>query len=110
MGSNDAPVALESALSITEDSGTVTLDVLSDSYDAEGDNLTITAVSVAQEQGSVVVEDNKILFTPALNFNGDANIQYTISDGQEEDSSQILVSVSPLDDASVISGDTSSFV
>lgn len=110
VGSNDAPVALESALSITEDSGTVTIDVLSDSYDAEGDNLTITAVSVAQEQGSVVVEDNKILFTPALNFNGDANIQYTISDGQEEDSSQILVSVSPLDDASVISGDTSSFV
>ncbi|WP_460749635.1 tandem-95 repeat protein, partial [Marinomonas epiphytica] len=55
-------------------------------------------------QGSVQVSDNKIVYTPALNFNGEAQISYTISDGNGgSDTATVRVTVSPVNDSPVAS-------
>ncbi|MEO9653442.1 VCBS domain-containing protein [Marinomonas sp.] len=110
VGTNDAPVAADQTVTIQEDSAAITLDVLQDSYDVDGDDLVITEATVSSEQGVVSVVGNKIIFTATENFNGTANIQYTVSDGELTDTAEVIVNVSGVDDVSVITGDAESFV
>ncbi|ELC3159240.1 tandem-95 repeat protein, partial [Vibrio harveyi] len=102
---NDAPVAVNDAVSTDEDTA-VTIDVLANDSDPENDTLTITAASVPAEQGTVAIVDGKLVFTPAENFNGDATISYTISDGQLTDDATVAVTVNPVNDAPVAVDDT----
>ncbi|WP_274790035.1 tandem-95 repeat protein [Vibrio harveyi] len=102
---NDAPVAVNDAVSTDEDTA-VTIDVLANDSDPENDTLTITAASVPTEQGTVAIVDGKLVFTPAENFNGDATISYTISDGQLTDDATVAVTVNPVNDAPVAVDDT----
>ncbi|ENC6724189.1 tandem-95 repeat protein, partial [Vibrio harveyi] len=102
---NDAPVAVNDTVSTDEDTA-VTIDVLANDSDPENDTLTITAASVPAEQGTVAIVDGKLVFTPAENFNGDATISYTISDGQLTDDSTVAVTVNPVNDAPVAVNDT----
>ena len=110
VGTNDAPVAADQTVTIQEDSSAITLDVLQESYDVDGDDLIITGASVPAEQGVVSVVDNKLIFTASENFNGTASIEYTVSDGELTDTAEVTVNVLAVDDASVISGDDESFV
>ncbi|MCV5838294.1 Ig-like domain-containing protein, partial [Escherichia coli] len=80
---NDAPIATNDAIQTDEDSQVV-IDVLANDSDIEGDDLIITSVSVPEEQGIVEIIDGKLVFTPAENFNGNATISYTITDGELE--------------------------
>ncbi|WP_447400047.1 Ig-like domain-containing protein [Vibrio harveyi] len=102
---NDAPVAVNDTVSTDEDTA-VTIDVLANDSDPENDTLTITAASVPAEQGTVAIVDGKLVFTPAENFNGDATISYTISDGQLSDDATVAVTVNPVNDAPVAVNDT----
>ncbi|EKO3858551.1 tandem-95 repeat protein, partial [Vibrio harveyi] len=102
---NDAPVAVDDTVATDEDTA-VTIDVLANDSDPENDTLTITAASVPAEQGTVAIVDGKLVFTPAENFNGDATISYTISDGQLTDDSTVAVTVNPVNDAPVAVNDT----
>ncbi|MBY7700046.1 tandem-95 repeat protein, partial [Vibrio harveyi] len=102
---NDAPVAVNDAVSTDEDTA-VTIDVLANDSDPENDQLTITNASVPAEQGTVTIVDGKLVFTPAENFNGDATISYTISDGQLSDDATVAVTVNPVNDAPVAVNDT----
>ncbi|MGD1548818.1 tandem-95 repeat protein, partial [Vibrio harveyi] len=102
---NDAPVTVNDAVSTDEDTA-VTIDVLANDSDPENDTLTITAASVPAEQGTVTIVDGKLVFTPAENFNGDATISYTISDGQLTDDATVAVTVNPVNDAPVAVDDT----
>ncbi|MGD1482740.1 tandem-95 repeat protein, partial [Vibrio harveyi] len=102
---NDAPVAVNDTVSTDEDTA-VTIDVLANDSDPENDTLTITAASVPAEQGTVTIVDGKLEFTPAENFNGDATISYTISDGQLTDDATVAVTVNPVNDAPVAVDDT----
>ncbi|MGR2802824.1 tandem-95 repeat protein [Vibrio harveyi] len=102
---NDAPVAVDDTGATDEDTA-VTIDVLANDSDPENDTLTITAASVPAEQGTVAIVDGKLVFTPAENFNGDATISYTISDGQLTDDSTVAVTVNPVNDAPVAVNDT----
>ncbi|HDM8136928.1 TPA: tandem-95 repeat protein, partial [Vibrio harveyi] len=102
---NDAPVAVNDTVSTDEDTA-VTIDVLANDSDPENDTLTITAASVPAEQGTVAIVDGKLVFTPAENFNGDATISYTISDGQLTDDATVAVTVNPVNDAPVAVDDT----
>ncbi|WP_258842226.1 tandem-95 repeat protein, partial [Vibrio harveyi] len=102
---NDAPVAVNDAVSTDEDTA-VTIDVLTNDSDLENDQLTITNASVPAEQGTVMIVDGKLVFTPAENFNGDATISYTISDGQLTDDATVAVTVNPVNDAPVAVDDT----
>ncbi|EOX4939271.1 tandem-95 repeat protein [Vibrio alginolyticus] len=102
---NDAPIATNDAIQTDEDSQVV-IDVLANDSDIEGDDLIITSASVPEEQGIVEIIDGKLVFTPAENFNGNATISYTITDGELEDEAQVSVTVNSVNDAPIASNDT----
>ncbi|NOJ20792.1 tandem-95 repeat protein, partial [Vibrio jasicida] len=95
---NDAPIANDDSATTDEDTP-VTIDVLPNDTDVDGDTLTIVNASVPAEQGTVEIVDGKLVFTPAENFNGEATISYTVSDGALEDEAEVSVIVNPLNDA-----------
>ncbi|HCM1511761.1 TPA: tandem-95 repeat protein [Vibrio parahaemolyticus] len=101
---NDAPVAKDDIATTQEDTA-VTIDVLPNDTDADGDKLSIESASVPKEQGTVEVVDGKLVFTPAENFNGDAEIIYTVTDGQLADEAKVTVTVNPVNDAPTIKVD-----
>ncbi|WP_274025351.1 tandem-95 repeat protein, partial [Vibrio parahaemolyticus] len=101
---NDAPVAKDDIATTQEDTA-VTIDVLSNDTDVDGDKLSIESASVPKEQGTVEVVNGKLVFTPAENFNGDAEITYTVTDGQLTDEAKVTVTVNPVNDAPTIKVD-----
>ncbi|WP_420646017.1 tandem-95 repeat protein [Vibrio parahaemolyticus] len=101
---NDSPVAVDDTTSIQEDTA-VTIDVLTNDTDVDGDKLSIESASVPKEQGTVEVVDGKLVFTPAENFNGDAEITYTVTDGQLTDEAKVTVTVNPVNDVPTIKVD-----
>jgi hypothetical protein len=79
---NEAPLALDDSAN-TNDRSAITITVLSNDSDADGDSLTIVSATV--DEGSVTVNDNTTLtYTPDTGFSGIATISYTIDDGQGE--------------------------
>ncbi|MCR9910585.1 tandem-95 repeat protein [Vibrio campbellii] len=101
---NDAPVANDDS-AVTDEDTPVTINVLPNDTDVDGDTLTIVNASVPADQGTVEIVDGKLVFTPADNFNGEATISYTVSDGTLEDSAEVLVTVNPINDAPVANDD-----
>ncbi|UDY84140.1 tandem-95 repeat protein [Vibrio diabolicus] len=101
---NDAPVAKDDT-AITDEDTPVTIDVLPNDSDVDGDKLSIESASVPKEQGTVEVVNGKLVFTPAENFNGDAEITYTVTDGQLTDEAKVTVTVNPVNDAPTIKVD-----
>ncbi|MCR9363436.1 tandem-95 repeat protein, partial [Vibrio antiquarius] len=98
---NDAPIATNDAIQTDEDSQVV-IDVLANDSDIEGDDLSITSASVSEEQGIVEIVDGKLVFTPAENFNGDAEITYTVTDGSLTDQATVTVTVNAVNDTPVV--------
>ncbi|WP_440885184.1 cadherin-like domain-containing protein, partial [Vibrio campbellii] len=101
---NDAPVANDDN-AVTDEDTPVTIDVLPNDTDVDGDTLSIVNASVPADQGTVAIVDGKLVFTPAENFNGEATISYTVSDGELEDEAQVSVTVNPINDAPVANDD-----
>ncbi|HGS5438266.1 TPA: tandem-95 repeat protein, partial [Vibrio parahaemolyticus] len=101
---NDAPVAKDDIATTQEDTA-VTIDVLPNDSDVDGDKLSIESASVPKEQGTVEVVNGKLVFTPAENFNGDAEITYTVTDGALTDQAKVTVTVNPVNDAPTIKVD-----
>ncbi len=101
---NDSPVAVDDTTSIQEDTA-VTIDVLTNDTDVDGDKLSIESASVPKEQGTIEVVDGKLVFTPVENFNGDAEITYIVTDGQLTDEAKVTVTVNPVNDAPTIKVD-----
>ncbi|MGR1189158.1 tandem-95 repeat protein [Vibrio parahaemolyticus] len=101
---NDSPVAVDDTVSTQEDTA-VTIDVLSNDTDVDGDKLSIQSATVPEAQGKVEIVDGKLVFTPAENFNGDAEITYTVTDGQLADEAKVTVTVNPVNDAPTIKVD-----
>ncbi len=106
---NDAPAAVADSATTNEDTP-VTINVLANDTDVDGDSLIVTGATASN--GTVVVNaDNTLSFTPASNFSGTALIQYSISDGKGGTSSaQLSVTVTPQADAPLISPVSNIFV
>ena len=77
--SNNLPQAQSDEVTIRSGEAII-IDVLNNDSDADNDTLTITGASV--DFGSVVIEDNKLVYTPPNDLIGQAIIQYSISDGK----------------------------
>ena len=79
---NDAPVAAND-LASTPINVPVTVAVLANDRDVDGDTITVTgAALVDPTRGTVIVNpDGTVTFTPANNYIGPVTITYTVSDG-----------------------------
>jgi hypothetical protein len=79
-GPNNAPDAVEDGLSAFVNTSEITLDVLANDTDADGDTLSVTSVGSARF-GSVRLANGVVLYTPSSTAQSDA-FSYTISDGR----------------------------
>ena len=77
---NDGPVAVNDAATTTEDTA-VSIAVLTNDTDLDGDALTVSAVTVPAHGTAAVNADGTIAYTPAANYNGADSFSYTIGDG-----------------------------
>ncbi|MFV0472826.1 MAG: Ig-like domain-containing protein, partial [Pikeienuella sp.] len=94
---NDAPNATPKAEddSVTTAYGApVTVDVLANDSDENGETLTITEVGTAAN-GTVEIVDGQVVYTPNAGFSGDDSFSYTITDGKETATANVAVTVSP---------------
>lgn len=88
---NDPPVAVDDEFSVPQGE-TVTLDVLANDTDDEGDSLTITSVSAGS--GSVsILSDNTLSYTAPGDLVGLDEFSYTISDGTSEATANVSITV-----------------
>ena len=77
---NDPPVAIDDGLFETTEGIGVTVDVLTNDYDVDGDPLTVTAAS--SPDGKVTINpDGTIVFEAVPGFVGTTIVTYTITDG-----------------------------
>jgi hypothetical protein len=91
---NRPPVAVDDAAATVADTA-VTIDVLGNDADPDGDALAITALS-APASGSAAVVGNQVAYTPAPGFTGTDRFGYTIEDGRGGSASAIVtVTVAP---------------
>ncbi|MCH2037399.1 MAG: Ig-like domain-containing protein [Rickettsiales bacterium] len=104
---NDAPVAADDSASTDEDTP-VTINVLNNDSDADGDALTIQSVT-NPANGSVSIVNGQIEYTPDANFTGDDSFTYTVSDGNGSSSTATVnVTVVPeqTNDAPIANNDS----
>nr|WP_256370000.1 tandem-95 repeat protein [Halodesulfovibrio sp. MK-HDV] len=104
---NDAPVAENVDLGSIAEDGTITFtdaDLIASSSDVDGDNLTVTEVSLSAEVGALT--DNgggSYTFTPTTNYNGEnVPFSFTVSDGTTTASATATLDVSAVNDASIV--------
>ena len=101
---NRPPVAVDNAAS-TPRNIAVTIDVLANDTDPDGDALSIVAVGSASN-GVAVIAGSRITYTPNPGFRGDDSFSYTISDGALTASATVRVTVTAA--APVANPDTAS--
>ena len=71
---------------------TTTIDVLGNDLDADSDELTI--VSASAEVGSVAIQNNELMFTPAQGLLTSSYVDYTITDGAEFHTATVTINYS----------------
>ncbi|MCQ2528752.1 MAG: Ig-like domain-containing protein [Saccharofermentans sp.] len=102
---NDEPVAKDAAFKATEDKVPEYFDLDDYISDVDGDDLTAVLVGDVPDGLNVVIKDNKVYFTPDLNYNGKFEISYkVIDDGAgklESDVKTITITIEPDNDAPV---------
>ena len=91
---NDAPVAVDDAITATEDTVfTSTVDLDFNDTDLDGDALTVVAGTFATIQGGslVLAADGSYTYTPAANFSGIDTVDYTVTDGTLTDTGTLTI-------------------
>jgi hypothetical protein len=76
---NDNPVAVDDSATTDEDTP-VTVDVVANDTDVDGDARTLQSVGTAAH-GSVTIVSGKAKYSPAADFNGSDSFTYVVSDG-----------------------------
>ncbi|WP_102306000.1 tandem-95 repeat protein [Vibrio cyclitrophicus] len=96
-----APEALPVAATVEEDGSIIITqeDLLANARDLDGDQLT--ALNLATDDESVTITDNgdgTYTLTPDADFNGDVNFTFDVSDGDDVVSTNLELTVSPVND------------
>jgi len=102
---NNEPIAINDTVTLAEDTN-VTIPVLNNDTDQNGDNLTIYKI-IGPLHGTVTVNPDKtILYKPYSNYNGLDSFSYTITDGKNGFSTAVVnITVTPVNDAPVAAND-----
>lgn len=105
---NDAPIAVDDSATTTEDVS-VTISVLDNDSDVDGDSPTVASVSDPANGSVVINQDGTVTYTPDTNFEGSDTFTYTIDDGHGEmDTATVTVTIGAVNDPPVASDDSAS--
>jgi hypothetical protein len=95
---NDNPVAVADSATTNEDNP-VTIDVVANDTDVDGDSLSLTSVGTATH-GSVSIVSGKAVYSPTANYNGTDSFGYVVSDGHGGQANGVVsVTINPVNDA-----------
>jgi large repetitive protein len=106
---NDAPVAVDDTGNVPFAAPATDFDVLANDTDVEGDTRTLVSASVSPAAGTVSVVGGMVRFTPAGSFSGPAAISYVVSDGVDQDTGTLTVTVGPDTTPPVVTAPTITF-
>ncbi len=103
----EAPDARDDAASTDEDTP-VTMTVLANDSDADGDALSITAATQGTH-GGVTFTSSALTYTPAANYDGADSFTYTVDDGSgRTDTATVTITVVGVNDPPVATADSAS--
>jgi len=104
---NDMPIAEDDIDSTLEDTA-VTTAVITNDYDVDGDDLHISEFDTTSTNGgSIILDDNgtlddftddKLTYTPLINFVGSDTYSYTITDGTLQDTATVTITINAVND------------
>lgn len=86
---NELPV-LSADVASTLNGESITVDVLANDTDPDGDTLSISAVG-EPSSGEVSIVSNALVYTPPLQAMGDVTFSYDVTDGEETVSSTVTI-------------------
>ena len=95
---NDNTIVIEDAITTIEDTE-VTIDVIVNDTDIDGNIATLVSVTDGSN-GTTSILNDKVVYTPNLNFNGTDSFTYTNSEGSV---GVVTVTVTAVNDAPIIS-------
>jgi large repetitive protein len=102
---NDAPVANDDTATTAEDRA-VTINVLANDTDVDGDRLTVDGIVTGPENGTAEIVNNQIVYTPDQDYNGPDSLTYRVADGNGGfDEATVTIDVTPVNDAPVAVAD-----
>ena len=100
---NEPPEAKDDEAATDEDEA-ITVDVLANDTDPDGDRLRVESSS-APAHGTTAVTKGAVRYTPDLNYHGVDRFTYVVSDGNGETAEAVVeVTVRPVNDAPVAVG------
>ena len=101
---NTAPDA-RNDVATTDENSVVTIDVLANDDDVDGDPLNVTGVGAAAHGAAILNSNGTISYTPAADYSGSDSFTYSVSDGNGgTDSAQVEVEIRALGGLPTISG------
>ncbi|WP_432471298.1 Ig-like domain-containing protein [Amphritea sp. HPY] len=90
VNNNQAPVAVSDSATMPSKSA-ITIAVLGNDYDPEGDSLQVTAVTQGAKGSVQVNADGSLTYIPAKRFKSSDSFSYTISDGNKTATATVSV-------------------
>ncbi|MCP4927271.1 MAG: tandem-95 repeat protein [Gammaproteobacteria bacterium] len=103
VGSGGPPVAVDDNDNATEDTQLAGASLVTNDNDPEADPLFAVPGTFPTAQGGSIdiVADGTFTYTPALNFNGNDSVDYTVTDGGGSDVGTLTIAVGAIDDPPV---------
>jgi hypothetical protein len=102
---NDAPVADDDDATTREDTA-VTIDVLGNDSDVDGDSLTVGSATGATNGSVTTTNDGSVTYTPDSDSHGTDSFTYTVADSTAEPTAAtVSITVKPVNDAPVAHDD-----
>ena len=101
-GGNDAPVAVDDAVTATENTPyTSTVSLIANDTDVDGPSKTAVAGTFTTAQGGslVLAADGSYTYTAAANFAGTDTVDYTVTDGALNDTGTLTITVNAVNEA-----------
>ncbi|MBM5147346.1 Ig-like domain-containing protein, partial [Vibrio parahaemolyticus] len=89
---NTAPTAQTDRVEVTS-KDSVSINVLANDSDPEGDRLTITSVTQGSKGSVQITSNGQLIYTPAKSFKGSDSFSYTISDGYLTSTASVYISM-----------------
>ncbi|MDE0224681.1 MAG: Ig-like domain-containing protein [Gammaproteobacteria bacterium] len=101
---NDAPVAIADTAATDEDEP-VTLDVLENDTDVDGDSLHIESVSQPEHGTARIAAEGLVAYAPNTNWHGTDRFAYVVADGNGGTAqATVAINVAPVNDSPVAVG------
>ncbi len=98
---NDRPDAVKDSITIQEDSINVRIPILANDLDVDGDMITLDTVYPPTSGGTILVNNDTVLYNPPANFNGLDSIKYAICDTVLCDTTYLIINVLPVNEAPI---------